>query len=435
MNLSKTQLVMVAVAGVVVIALILVFLGIIPGLQDSSADPTKIKASLNFWGVGDTAEDYADALAAFKGMYPNVVVNYRSFGNEGDYESALLNALAENKGPDIFMVRNTDVAKTAGKIAPALGTTFSALQLRQMFPQVASQDLVYQGLVNALPLSIDTLALLYNRDAFDQAAVTLPVNWKSWEDLINNIPNLVKKDGNGRLTQAAVALGTARNITNTPDILYMLMLQNGVAMNKENLVSLSSDRGVQALDFYRQFSQPGSRSYSWNNEFKNSLDAFANGEVAMVFEYASNIPAIKNRNGFLNFEIAPVLQPKGANLSVTYPKYWGYVVSRQSKEQVLAWSFVITMTTQSAAAEGYSQKTGKPPALNSLIYRYQSDPVLGVFARQALTARSWFEADRTFIDRTISDMIELTAERDILSRNALQQTEDKINQYLNQRSF
>jgi multiple sugar transport system substrate-binding protein len=436
MSLTKTQTIIAIAAGVVVLVFALIFLGVIPGLQNQATNPTKIKAALNFWGIGDASGAYAEFFADFKKTYPSITVNYRQFSNPNAYQSTLLDALASGEGPDIFMIKNTDLPQNVNKIVPADPTQFSAVQLGQYFPQVVSRDFSYENGVYALPLSVDTLALIYNRDLFDQAAVPLPSSWKNWEDFISAIPKLTKKDPNGQITQSAAALGVSANVANAPDILYLLMLQNGTQMtNPQNEnVAFTSDGGIGALDFLAQFSNPVSNTYTWNKSMLSSLDAFSQSKTAMIFGYAADLAGIRSRNSLLKFEVAPVPQPKNASLGVSYPSYWGYVVSKQSNYQGIAWSLVLDMATNEVLARNYAQNNQKPPALNSLIYQYQIDPTLGVFARQALTARSWAMLDSSFINQAVSDMIDSVAGGGQKPKDALGQTQNQINQYLNQKS-
>lgn len=423
--------------GAAILIIALVFLGIIPGLRNQTTDPAKIKAALNLWGVGEDSSAYAGFFADFKKTYPNVAITYRGFPNADNYNSALLDALASGQGPDIFMIRNTDLLKNLNKISPVPGTAFSAAQLKQYFPQVVAQNFVYQNNVYALPLSVDTLALIYNRDLFDQAAASLPVSWQSWDDFINAVPKLTKKDSNGQITQSAAALGASSNVANAADTLYFLMLQDGAQMNdpQTNSVSFASDKGIEALSFFAQFSNPSSNVYTWNKSMPNSFDSFSQGKTAMIFGYAADRPQIKSRNNFLNFEVAPAPQIKGATANTNYPGYWGYTVSKQSAYQSIAWSFILDITTNETLAKDYAEKNQRPPALNSLIYQYQNDPMLGVFARQALTARSWTMLDSSFINKAVSDMIDGVAGGGQKPKDALGQTQNQINQYLSQKTF
>lgn len=50
MSLTKPQLIIVAAAGAIVLILILIVLGVLPGLKNTANDPTKVVASLKFWG-------------------------------------------------------------------------------------------------------------------------------------------------------------------------------------------------------------------------------------------------------------------------------------------------------------------------------------------------------------------------------------------------
>lgn len=404
MPLTKNQIIIASVTGGIALIFALIFLGVIPGLQKRTTDPTKIKATLNFWGADNTKDAYAGILGSFKKTYPNVTVNYRAFTDYAGYDTALLEALAAGQGPDIFTVRNTDLPKQANKIAPFPQTQITAAQFKQLFPQTAGQDFTLGQNVYALPLSIDTLALIYNRDIFDQAAVPLPTSWQSWEDFATAASKLEAK-------------------TETNDLLYLLMLQNGTKLSDsgKGLVSFASPSGAEALNFYSPLYKAG------------AIEDFSQGKTAMTFAYARDLPRIASKNGFLNFAVAPIPQPKNAALSISYPNYLGYAVSRQSPNQTLAWNFLIAIAMDETAANDYVEKTGRPPALNSLIYKYQNDPALGIFAKQALTARSWYEADAEFINKTVSDMINSFAKGGIQATEALSQTQTAINQYLNSR--
>ena len=114
MNLTKPQLIIVAVLGLIVVVFGLIFAGVLPGLQKNEKNPKKVQANLEFWGVGDTAQSYEEIFSNFKTVYPDVIINYRGFENADDYETALLDSLAAGKGPDIFMIQNAILHNFAG---------------------------------------------------------------------------------------------------------------------------------------------------------------------------------------------------------------------------------------------------------------------------------------------------------------------------------
>lgn len=399
---------MIGAFAFVVIVAILIFTCAIPGLQSCNTSNTgAVKGTLLFWGTGDSQENYSTVFTHFKTLYPQVEVNYRSFGNTDGYKAALLNALAAGTGPDIFMIENNALPQNIAKLYPASVTGFSLPQLRTLFPRVVEQDFVSGGQIYALPVSIDTLALFYNRDILGKKAIPIPP--ATWEDFKSDVPKIAEIDATRRINLAAAAIGgSEQTVDHASDILSLLMLQTGTQMTSSDFTraTFNSDSGLNALNFYAQFANAGTNVYTWNDQMPYSLDAFAEGKAAMVFEYAAAIPDIKARNLFLNFAIASAPQPASAVQSVAYPHYWGYTVAKQSRNAALAWNFVLSMTTDSATAKDFISKTGKPPALNSLVSAYLGDPDLNVFARQALIARSWPEIDPTAISQAFSQMIQ-----------------------------
>ncbi len=421
--------------GAVVVAIVLVILGVIPGLRTTTNDPHQTKATLTVWGIYDNQNAYAGALQNFATVYPNVTITYRGFSSPSDYNSALLDALAAGAGPDIFMIRNTDAPRQINKILPVNPASFSLLQMKQLFPQVVTQDFYRQNNVYGLPLSIDTLALIYNRGLFDQAGLPLPGTWQSWEDFLNAVPKLVKKDAKNAITQAGAAIGGSDNtVPSASDLLSLLMLQNGSRIGDQGAPLFTGELGIQALSFYTQFADPNSQAYTWNDSMQNARDAFGQGKAAMIFDYASSLRELKARNAYLNLEIAPMPQPKNAVTPVAFPDYWGYVVSRQTKYPTIAWDFILQTATNAVVANEYTAQTGKPPALNSLLYQYQNDPTLSVFARQALIARSWDERDKDAVRAIFSRMIQSVVSDKERPVDALGAAQNAVNQII-QRSY
>jgi len=432
MNLTKQQLIIISVIGVVVLVFVLIFVGILPGLKGEP--PERIKAELEFWGVFDSARAYESVFNRLQKTYREVTVRYREFTNQEEYEATLLDALAAGKGPDVFMVWHRNLLKNINKITPVPPTKISLLQLRNLFPQVVEADFVQQGNIYALPLSIDTLSLIYNQDIFNQAAITgPPEDWGEFEELI---PKLLQKDEEGSITRAAAAIGGSReSMRQASDILNLLMLQTGTRMVSEDFreATFASDEGINALNFYTKFADTESEVYTWNDTLGNAREVFSEERVAMIFDYAESIRTLKSKNPFVNLGIAPIPQPIAAEKQLAYANYWGYTVSRQSKYKNLAWDFVMALATDTINVRSYLEKTGRSPALRSLIERYLDNPDLHVFARQALIARSWPQIDPHEIQEIFSDMVQSVVGEDITPRAALREAEEEVTRLMQKR--
>ena len=428
MNPSKPQLILFGAIFLIITIFVLILLGVIPGLQNKNA-PEKTKAQIEFWGIFDTPDQINGALTALKKNYPQVTVNYRSFNNENDYATALLENLAAGKGPDIFMVRNSALLKERDKIIAAPQTLITSIDLKKIFPQVVEQDFSLQGLIYGLPLSIDTLAMIYNRDLLNKAALMPP---QTWEEFIKNIPLITKVDSVKTILEAGAALGTAKNIDHASDILNVLMLQTGTKMISADFreTTFNSQEGINALNFYTQFSNAGNVNYTWNGSLPNSLEAMSQNKVAVVFDYAEALPKIRARNNFINLGVAPLPQPQSAVKSIAYPNYFGLVVAKQSKQQTLAWQIIKSLTTDPATALSYLQNTKRPPALLSLVNSFDNDQDLTIFAKQIFIARSWPQKEQKAFEQVFLNAINAVVENHTDVKKALDTAVGEINQIL-----
>lgn len=441
MNLSKNQIIVIGGIGLIVLFFILLFLGIIPGLKksDTGGNFKTIgggnETIVNFWGIADSDDDVKAVRAVieeYQKINKGVRIDFTPFDNAKNYEKNLLNALATGKAPDIIAFHNTWLAKHYDKIIPIPETVFSLSALQQLFPQVVEQDFVLRqaqdkSSIAALPLYIDTLALLYNKDAFDAKSISLPPT--TWQTFQNLVPYLREVNLLNQITKPASAIGgSEKNIDNASDLLNLLMMQFGSKMIDDYGKSSFGREGLPALNFYLQFTNPNSPYYTWNENLRYSLDSFSDGSTAMIFNYASRVPLIKAKNPYFNVGIAPMPQPAGISQPLNYADYWGLSVSNQSRQSDLAWNFILFAAANPQTAEIYLQAAKKPPALRSLIQKYINDPELGVFSRQALTARSWRQPDGNAIKQIFSNMIESILSGKTTPQQGLEQAESEINE-------
>ncbi|OGY63648.1 MAG: hypothetical protein A3B92_03295 [Candidatus Harrisonbacteria bacterium RIFCSPHIGHO2_02_FULL_42_16] len=409
MNLTRSQLIIVGVAGAVLIIIALIALGVIPGIRIQEQKPPEI--TLTIWGVSDNKSVFQENLSAYEALRPNIRVNYEEL-NPDDYEKVLVNALAAGKGPDIMMLNNSWLPKHFDKLIPVKNEQLTPKSFQELFPVVAEQDFAPDGIIYAAPLYIDTLALFYNQDTFDKNGIAVAP--KDWLDFQNLIPKLRQKDASGKIIKAAAAIGGSNNnIGNASDFLTLLMLQAGTKMTDDDFQQTTFANSVEglfpardALTFYAKFSNPNEDDfYTWNENFENSLDSFARGNTAMIFAYAGQKENIKTKNPFLNFKSAAMPQPVESEKAVNYPNYQGLAVTKNSQYPDWAWDLILYLTANETAAENYLSHSSRSPALRALIQKYAEHPELGVFAKQALSARSWPQIDKEQIAKIFSQMI------------------------------
>lgn len=430
-QLSQKQIIIaIGLAVLVVGILVLVFMNLRrPGASEQ-------KFSLKVWGT-EGREIFDGVIRTYKTIRPGADVQYTQFDPE-NYDSSILNALASGEGPDVFYLGNRDLPKWLNKLYPASPQQFNLSKLRELYPTAIEQDFVSASgsQIFALPLYLDTLALIYNGDLFDQAGVVAPP--KTWDEFQRLIPKLRLVDAQGQITRAAAAIGgSEKTVDAGVDLLELLMTQNGAKMTSDDLRSAtfagyqgSLNSGVSAFNFYLQFANSGSPHYTWNDGQPNSLDSFIGGKTAMIFNYQSAALEIKKKSPFLRFVVAPMPQPTGSQIFVNFPKYQGLAVSKQSKVPDWAWDFILNLTTVPSLEKIYLDASGRPPALRQLIGARLEDPGFGVFVKQALTARSWYEVDAAAINKIMNGAITAVLSGQAGSEKALRQAQDQVSQLM-----
>lgn len=427
--LSKYRIILIA--GVIGLIIVLTA-GFLIFRKKSDGLPTQ-PTTLTVWGLFDNADVYAPLIAAYQKLRPNVSVTYRKLNFE-DYEQTLFNVFASGRGPDIFILNNTWLPKYQSRIFPAPSEMLPAAQVRDAFVDTVSQDFIREGRVWALPLYVDTLALFYNDTIFRQELILEPP--KTWREFIEVVKKLTQLDEKGDVVRSAAAIGTARNINRSTDILGMLMLQSGARMSNPaekratfheavNFQGTSFLPGEQALTFYTDFANPRKRVYTWSRAMDYSIDAFIAQKTAMMFGYAYQIPLIKTRAPYLRFKIAPIPQIDEAPNPVTYANYWGYTVSTNSKVPLLAWDFLRFIAKRENAAQ-YLALSRRPTARIDLIEEQKQDPELGLFAQQSLWATSWYQPDANAVEKIFANMIEDVVLERATPGEALREAADQI---------
>ncbi|MBI5420931.1 MAG: extracellular solute-binding protein [Parcubacteria group bacterium] len=428
------------IAGAVVVVLVL-GLASIPFILKKVAKERVVK-SLKVWVVGDDKSIYEPIYPKFGLPIELIKKDYKT------YERELVDALASGDGPDVFMIHNSWLPKHQSKLAPAPAELLTPFSIQKNFPDVVTTDFVRDGKIYALPLSIDTLALFYDKDVFNGAFISAPP--RTWGELGSIATRLTKRDAGGNIIQSGVALGAGdKSVDKASHILPLLMMQKGVVMVRESGKSytpvLSSDSGgvgenpaVDALNFYLQFSDPLSPLYTWDSSQHYSIDAFSynptvRNKVAMILSYWYQIAVMKGdenkkgKNPNLNFGVAQMPQRDDVNESqyATYADYWGYAVAKSTKDPKMAWSFVQFLTSK-AQAQQYLVATKRPPALRSLISSYQDDPILSVFANQILIAKSWIQPGASDANPLFSQAIDQVTRGQISSNEAIQSLRSQL---------
>ena len=403
MEINRNNIIFYIAPVVIVVAIAMIFWG----MRSSPLSSAKIV----FWGFENKAT-YDSFFVSFQSAYPNIEIEYAQKFPE-TYEKDLLSAMAAGQGPDIFPMKHTWLPRYQDKIFPLPAKLMALKTYYDTFVDVATQDLIADGNIYGVPWYVDTLALYWNKDFFNTVGIAQTP--KNWDEFIEDVQKITIKDEGSNISRAGAAIGGNSNVNNSTDILALLMMQSGAKMtgskteatfNREVVVGGEQLKpGRDALEFYINFSNPQYKAYTWNSRMGNSLESFIQGKTATIFDYSSAAAMISKAAPYLNYAIAPMPQVKDTNVAITYADYWAEAVWLNSKNTEAAWTFILWMAGQDAQKK-YLDVIKKPASRRDIVSLQADNQALGVFAKQSLSARSWYQVDEEAVKEIFSQMID-----------------------------
>lgn len=415
MKLRPFELVMVTIFGVMgLVALVL--------LSTYSPAKTKetplISAPVLIWGTVDSTAFY-DIL---RPLY-DAVPDYRKITyvkkDAGNFDSQLINALADGVGPDILFLPHEQLVQYRSRIQPVPYKNFPLTDFRLTYLDGAEIFALSDG-VYAYPVAVDPLVLYWNRDIL--ASYNYLEAPKTWEVLVNEmVPTLIQRDFNRTIIRSPLAFGEYRNVSNAYSILSLLLLQAGSRMVTE------SDRGYQisldeavnggrpfltTISFYIGFASPSNALYSWNRSKSLDRDEFLAEDLVFYFGKGSEARGIAQRNPNLNFSVAEVPQGQTATVRRTYATFYGLALLKASDNKNDALQ-AMNLFSSGENSKIIADSLGMAPAHRTQAMSGSNDVYGRISYTSALVARGWLNPAPPRVDSVFTQMVE-----DVLANRA-----------------
>jgi len=340
--------------------------------------------SLTYWGIWEDAAVVnpllADFVATYEAQNPNVelTINYekRAFSTLDQYKDTLKTRLAEGTGPDVVRVHNSWVSGLTGELAPLPANVLSEADYTSRFYPVVLASAKSGEELFAIPLEYDGIVLFYNKGMFEGIDVASELStWEGFRRQAVRLTTWEDNDPGKKILQSGAAFGTANNVSHSPDLFSLLLVQSGV----DPLTQLATPAAADALTFYANFSKT---DRVWDETLPFSVNAFANGQVAMIFGPSWRALEIKSLNPQLDFVAVPVPQLAGVvEGGIHWGSFWMEGVSRDSREPEIAWRLLEFLTQEEQQRAFFSAASvfrafGEPYSLRSLAPSLADDPLL-----------------------------------------------------------
>lgn len=325
---------------------ILVFLIIIISVVGNFMKGAPKNVKLEWWGLWEDTPTMQVLINDFKKTHPNIDVVYVK-KNPDQYREQVMTRIENGTGPDIFRYHNTWLPMLKKDVSALSADAITAEEFKNAYYPVMQHDLTKDGAIYGIPLEADTLELFVNPQLFQAAGQQVPT---TWDEFNTAAKELTSKTPDGKINKAGAALGTYTNINHAPDVVSLLLVQQGVDINN---IANFTQKEAGGLSYYGSFAL--SDKNVWDKTLPNSLLAFSKGDLAMYFGYSWDVFEIKKLNSNLKFKIYPV--PSNQGIKTTIASYWVEGVSAKSANPKEAMEFMHYLAQKDTAQKFYTETT------------------------------------------------------------------------------
>ncbi|MDO8659876.1 MAG: extracellular solute-binding protein [Candidatus Parcubacteria bacterium] len=424
--MKNFQLITIIIFVALAIIGLLVFSGTIP-LGNSSA--TQGQGTVVLWGTTSSSR-LSPLIEEFNIANPTFVLQYVQ-KSAGTIDQDLLEALASGVGPDMILLPDNLAFRYANKLFTIPYTSYPAATFKSSFAGAGEVFLTSRGIL-AFPISIDPLVMYYNRSILDANSIVYPPAF--WDDLVNLVPVLTKKDSTNKIIKSTIAFGHFVNVTHAKDILSALFMQTGNPIVSEqngtfisNLSSSNRQYNVSPfLKFYTDFANPNNSIYSWNRSFPSSSNAFSREDLAFYFGFASELSSLVNRNPNQDFAVAPFPQVLNSNFKLTLSHTTGVAILASSRNFNTAFIAASLLATGDFAKK-FAALEGVAPARRDLLSSAPPDSFSPVFYNSAFYAKSWLDPSPKNTDDIFRTMVDSVLSNTLNVQSAVSDANNKLN--------
>ncbi len=156
--------------------------------QNGDSKDGSVSGSLTIWEHDYSFEDSLEQIIeGFNEQYPDVEVDYE-IKADGDYYSLLQTAIQSGSGPDLFWTNGTATANMPDLVSNNACADLTDL-VDYSFISDAAMDLatIDEGIYSVPWMTLDTRAVYYNKDMFEENGWKVPTTFSEFEDLLATV--------------------------------------------------------------------------------------------------------------------------------------------------------------------------------------------------------------------------------------------------------
>ncbi len=342
-----------------------------PATPNDGGPPLRLMAPP---GAAGESSAFETALDQFQQAHPAVALTLTL---PADYDSALTSALAGGAPPDIFVLDATRALALAA--AGALAPLGSAFEQPDDLPPLLWTSFGLDGQLVCAPREMRTLALVYNRDRFDAAALAYPDAAWNWENLRSAAEALTNAE------TATVGLALPPDFSRWLPFLYGA--GGSVTDAAMTAMTINSAEAATAMDFYVQLVIDGIAATPADLDTTWSGEALGKGKAAMAIEGNWVVPYLAE--SFPGAHFAAVELPTGPQSRATLAFATCYAIAAQTTQLATARQLVAYLVAEEQMAVLTASAGAMPTRISLLEPWRQAHPEGEAFVAGLGYARMW----------------------------------------------
>jgi multiple sugar transport system substrate-binding protein len=350
------------------------------GLRDSQE---RITVTLSGWQSNPNEKQLLEqVLNQFEIQHPNIKVKHETINDQ--YMDVIKTRLIGDAAPDVFYLDafEAPLLMQYGVLEPLNSYINPEFNLNDFEPTLLKafqlEDRIY-----GLPKDFSTLALFYNKKAFQAAGLNqAPQTWSELRDVSQKLT--IDQNRDGRKEQ--YGLGIAPELSRQ----YFMMTAFGGRLidRQENAAFFTSEslKGLQLI--IEQYRKDQSSTQPSDVGASTGSEMFGQGKAAMVIEGTWAIPYLQETFSQLDFATAEVPTVNGKKGTMAYTV--AYVMNKKTKHKEAAWKLIAYLTNQEGM-KAWAKEGLALPARKSVLAElgYVNNPLYAPFVKGADYARIW----------------------------------------------
>ena len=387
------------------------------------------KVEITYWQYFyQTKKDTINELIKeFEQENPDITVNHVTFPYE-NYNTKVASSIPAGVGPNVINLYYGWLPTyiDAGYLQPLSKEYFDPVTIEQeFFPlvQAAKIDDSYY----ALPTAVRSLALIWNKDRFQEVGLDPEAPPKTLEQMLEYVQLLTETDRAGNVTKPGMTVEVRGQMHHW--IREVLVRQfGGVPYAEDNRsVTYNDQGGYDGFEFFTDLTTK--HKFGKVGFMTDDVTAFKSGRVGMYIDGSFRIGTL-NKLKNLDYGIAEL--PSHNGIKSNFASFWANGITRNTKGKELAASIkFLQFLTSDKAMELWLQKVGELPAKPAVALQEKNanHPQYGPFIKGLEYAHATYFVDEKAQRQVWIDAYDLVRLKEISVKDAVDQaaeTEQKV---------